>query len=101
MKILGIKFVPPTLSKIIGLLLACLIVIGMIYGIGASIDDGSVTNKPEVLRHVIFWPFSIVLAIRFAYAFGLSENSFPKKICMVMAFYIPVGFVLAIIGGLI
>jgi hypothetical protein len=100
-EILGIKFVRPTLSKIIGLLLACFIVTGMIYGIGTSIDDGSVTKEPELLRHIIFWPFSLVLAIRFAHAFGLSENLLAKKFLMVLAFYMPVGLALAIIGGLV
>ena len=101
MKIIGIEFAWPTLLVAFRLLLACIIVTLFIYGVRVSIDDGSVKNMTEVLRHLMFWPFSIVLAIRIAHAFGLALNSFPKKIFMVFIIYIPVGAILAIIGGVI
>ena len=101
MQILGIKFVRPTLARIFWLLPACFIVIGFVYGVRTSIDDGSVTRDPETLRHLVFWPFSLALAIRFAHAFGLSENPMAQKIFMTMIFYIPIGLARAIAGGLI
>jgi len=98
MKVLGIEFARPTFKKAFFLLLSSLIVAGFIYGIKISIDDGSITNKPEILRQIIFWPFSLALALRYADAFGLSRNPFIKKLLMIFIFYIPVGLVLAAIA---
>ena len=96
----GIKFTWPSVEALIFLFIATLIVSGMIYGVRNSIEDGSLTNKPELLRQIVFWSFSPVLAIRFAHAFGLNENSFRSKVLMIAMFYVPVGLVLAEIGGL-
>ena len=101
MEIIGIEFEWSTLLVAFRLLLACIVVTFFVYGAKVSIDDGSVKNMPEVLRHLVFWPFSIVLTIRIAHAFGLILNSFPKKVLMVFIIYIPVGVILAIIGGVI
>jgi hypothetical protein len=90
MQISGVNFSFPTPGKIFWMLSACLIVTLTLYGIGTSIDDGSIKNQPEVLRHLMFWPFSLVLALRIAYAFGLSENTLSKKVLMVVIFFIPV-----------
>ncbi len=49
----------------------------------------------------MFWPFSLVLAFRIAYAFGLSENIFPKNLLMVFMFFIPVAFIQSFVAGIL
>ena len=101
MQIIGIKFSLPTPAKAFWMLSACLIVTLMLYGIGLSIENGDIKNKPELLRHLMFWPFSLVLAFRIAYAFGLSENIFPKNLLMVFMFFIPVAFIQSFVAGIL
>ena len=100
MKIAGMFFQAPTLSGVLGLITGSLIIIGTVYKVGISINDGTIRNHPEILRQLVFWPFSIVFAIRMAAAFGLFLNKMPQKILMVMLFYIPSAVLLAYIGGI-
>jgi hypothetical protein len=99
--IAGVNFSRPTPLKAFWMLSACLIVTLLLYGIGASIDDGSVQNQPEALRHLMFWPLSLVLAARIASAFGLSDNTRSKKVLMVLIFFVPVAFVQAFVVGIL
>ncbi|MCL2341060.1 MAG: hypothetical protein FWC49_05090 [Proteobacteria bacterium] len=101
MHIAGVHFSLPTPGKIFWMLSACLIVTVSLYGVGALIDEGSIKNQPEVLRHCMFWPFSLVLAFRIAYAFGLSENTLSKKVLMIFMFFIPAAFVQSFVVGIL
>jgi len=49
----------------------------------------------------MFWPFSLALAFRIAYAFGLSENTLSKKVLMVFMFFIPVAFAQSFVVGIL
>lgn len=101
MKLLGLDFKMPKFFTAFSLILATLIVTGTIYGIRVSIDDGTVTNKPELLRQIMFWPFSLVLAIRFTNAFWQPGSSWHQRIAMTLLFYIPIGLALAYVGGIL
>jgi len=101
MQVAGVKFSLPTLTKIFWMFSACLIVTLILYGIGSAIDDGEIKNQPELLRHLMFWPLSIVLALRIAHAFGLAENTLLKKLLMVFMFFIPVAFVQSFVVGIL
>lgn len=101
MQIGGIKFSFPAPLKIFSLAMACFVVFGMIYGVGTSVDDGTIKNKPELLRHLVFWSFSFALAYKFAATFCSSENKFAKKLLVAFVFYVPIGLSLALAGGLI
>jgi small-conductance mechanosensitive channel len=101
MKCLCIEFTHPTLLRTFWLLLHCVIVILILYGVRISIEDGSLTNKPELLRQLLFWALSLALAIRIARDCGVSRNSFAKKLLMIFIIYIPTALILAVIAGVI
>lgn len=101
MRLATITFVPPTIGALLWLLVPSTFVGLSLYGLGAQIDSGEIDNDPELLRHLLFWPFSLGLAFRFASEFGLSANRFPQKLMMVLVFFFPIALVLAFVVGLL
>lgn len=80
--------------------LKSLIVIGMLYGIRTSIEDGEVTNEPELLRNLMFFPFSMALCFLFCRLIGLAKNDWPNRFMMLGIAYIPIGLFLGNIAGM-
>src|SRR4051794_13254439 len=95
MKIAGIVFRRPTVLKTLFTAFECTIPVLMLYGIRTAIEDGSVTNEPELLRRIMFGMFSPALCFKFCSLIGLRENDWPGRVLMFLLFYMPIGFLLA------
>lgn len=100
MKVPGMVFSRPTLVEIILFVIKFVIVIGMLYGIRSAIEDGEVTNKPELLRNLVFYSFSMALCFKFCRLIGLVKNDWPNRFMMLGIFYIPIGTFLGGIAGI-
>lgn len=95
----GLRFSMPTGFGIFSLVLSTAIVSLSLYGIRAAVEEGRVTNDPELLRQIMFGMFSIALAVKFARVFGMSQNGIGNKLLMVALFYVPIGLMLAAVSG--
>jgi len=73
----------------------------MLYGIRIAIEDGTVTNEPELLRNIMFGMFSPVICLRFCDLFGLRENNWFGMLQMFLLFYAPIGYLLAKLTGVL
>jgi hypothetical protein len=79
----------------------CTIPVLMLYGIRTAIEDGSIKNDPELLRGIMFGMFSPVICLRFCDLIGLRENTWPNRVLMFAMLYVPIGFLLAKLTGVV
>jgi hypothetical protein len=96
-----IIFRKPKFLKVFFFVIECTIPVLMLYGIRTAIEDGKVTNEPELLRQIMFGMFSPVICLRFCDLFGLRENNWFGGLQMFLLFYIPIGYLLAKLTGLL
>jgi len=79
----------------------CAVPVLMLYGIRVAIEDGTVTNEPELLRRIMFGLFSPAICLRFCDLFGLRENNWFGRLQMFLLFYVPIGYALANLSGVL
>jgi len=96
-----IIFRKPKAVKICFFVVECTVPVLMLYGIRAAIEDGSVSNEPELLRNIMFGMFSPVICLRFCDLFGLRENNWFGRLQMFLLFYAPIGYLLAKVTGVL
>jgi len=100
-KVAGFAFHKPTLLKSLFFGKACIIVLLFMYGIRTAIEDGSVKNEPELLRQLIFYPFSLALCFKFCDLIGFRQNDWPRRLLIFAVFYAPMGFLLGKLSGML
>ena len=91
----------PKVLKVFLFFIECAIPVLMLYGIRVAIEDGTVTNEPELLRRIMFGMFSPVICLRFCDLFGLRENNWFGGLQMFLLFYAPIGYLLAKLTGVL
>jgi len=96
-----VVFRKPKVPKVLLFCIECAIPVLMLYGIRMQIEDGSITNEPELLRNIMFGMFSPVICLRFCDLFGLRENNWFGMLQMFLLFYVPVGYLLAKVAGVL
>jgi hypothetical protein len=96
-----VVFRKPKFLKVLLFCIECPIPVLMLYGIRIAIEDGTVTNEPELLRNIMFGMFSPVICLRFCDLFGLRENNWFGMLQMFLLFYVPVGYLLAKVVGVL
>ena len=94
-------FSKPKVHKVLFFCIECAIPLLMLYGIRVAIEDGTVTNEPELLRNIMFGMFSPVICLRVCGLFGLRENNWFGMLQMFLLFYVPIGFLLAKLTGVL
>ena len=91
----------PKVLKVLLFVVECSIPVLTLYGIRTAIEDGTVTNEPELLRRIMFGMFSPVICLRFCDLFGLRENNWFGGLQMFLLFYAPIGYLLAKLTGVL
>jgi len=94
-------FRKPKIPKVLFFLIECTIPMLILYGIRVAIEDGTVTNEPELLRNIMFGMFSPVICLRVCDLFGLRENNWFGRLQMFLLFYVPIGYLLAKLTGVL
>lgn len=101
MKIGGMIFRKPTLLKALSFCVEIPIAVGMLYAVRLQIEEGKITNEPELFRSLMFYGFSPAICFRCCYLIGLGENTFRMQLLMFAIFYVPIGLSLAKLIGMI
>jgi hypothetical protein len=100
MKIPGMVIDKPPILKTVLFCFEVMIAIGTLIGIRSAIEDGEITNDPEVLRNIMFYMFSLAVCFQFCRMIGLARNDWPNRFVMLGISYIPIGTILGIIAGI-
>jgi hypothetical protein len=101
MQIAGMVFKRPTILKTLSFFVEVPIVVLMLYALRLQIEEGKITNEPELLRSLMFYGFSLAICFRFCYLIGLGANTWPMRFLMFAMFYVPIGLGLAKLSGVI
>ncbi len=94
-----VAFHKPTFFETLLLGKAFVIVVAMMYGVRTVIEDGTLTNEPELFREAMFLMFSIVLPFKLCHMFCWRGNDWSTRCTMFLLFYIPIGLALAKLCG--
>jgi hypothetical protein len=100
MKDPGMIMGKPTILKAILFAFEFLVAVAMLSGIRSAIEDGEITNYPEVLRDIMFYMFSAAVCFQFCRMIGLGKNDWPNRFMMLGISYIPIGAIMGIIAGI-
>jgi hypothetical protein len=96
-----VVFRKPKALKVCLFVAECTIPVLMLWGVRTAIEDGTVTNEPELFRNIMFGMFSPVICLRFCDLFGLRENNWFGGLQMFLLFYAPIGYLLAKLTGVL
>ena len=96
-----VVFRKPKLLNVLLFFVESTIPVLMLYGIRIAIEDGTVTNEPELLRRIMFGMFSPAICLRFCDLFGLRENNWFGGLQMFLLFYVLIGYLLAKLTGVL
>jgi len=94
-----VKFHKPTFFETLLFGKALVAVVAMLYGVRMVIENGSLTNEPELFRETMFLMFSIVLPLKLCHMLCWRGNDWSTRCAMFLVFYIPIGFALAKLCG--